>query len=414
VIDRMFAPNRVVTAFAASWLAASASAQTNVGAGPLTSVLPDSEPARTVWKLGSLSLAPGVQVRELGWDSNVFDEVENPKPDYVISATPDAQIYFRAPRVRLTGYTGVDLAYYKTYSTERSASDQYRGRMDVLLGTFRPFVGVGYVNARTKPNGEISVRADRFDSELSGGLAFEVSPISRFWASASRVRTHYNETEDFEGVELDDALNRDQYTYAGGLQTSLTPLTMLTVSGSYAEDRFQSASTRDGEAIQVLGELIFAPQAAMRGIARFGFKDLDPDDPEVSPYRGPVWSASLEVPLANHGRFTGMAIRDTQYSFDEADAYYIENSYQLSYTHYIMGDFDVQGRAGWSGFDYGQRVGGSDRRDTLTTWLAAVGYNLRNQTRMAVQYEWARRRSDEIADRNYDRRRVYFSWTFAL
>jgi hypothetical protein len=33
---------------------------------------------------------------------------------------------------------------------------------------------------------------------------------------------------------------------------------------------------------------------------------------------------------------------------------------------------------------------------------------------MAVQFEDAERRSPELAERNYDRRRLFFSWTFTL
>jgi hypothetical protein len=33
---------------------------------------------------------------------------------------------------------------------------------------------------------------------------------------------------------------------------------------------------------------------------------------------------------------------------------------------------------------------------------------------MAVNYEFTRRRAPEIASRNYDRRRVFFSWTVAF
>jgi len=44
----------------------------------------------------------------------------------------------------------------------------------------------------------------------------------------------------------------------------------------------------------------------------------------------------------------------------------------------------------------------------------SLGYNLRNRTRIAVNYEYARRRSVEIVSRNYDRRRIFLSWSFTF
>ena len=394
--------------------AAPAAAQSNVGAGPLTVGLPDTEPAAAVIAWGPVRLAPGLTVHELGYDDNVFMEAEDPKDDWLVSATPDLQLFTRLRLFRIAAYTGVNLTYYDTYTSERSVSEQYRGRVDVLLSNIRPFVGGGWVTQRTRPNGEISVRADQLLTEVSGGVAYDLSSTSRFWGSAERVTTEYRTTEQFEGVPLDESLNRNAFTYQGGLQTALTPLTTLTISGSYTEDRFRESPERNADSFEADAEFSFAPQAVIRGNARVGIRDFRPDDPTIEPYTGLVVGVGLAVPVMDAGRFNFGVFRDAQYSFDETDAYYVENTFEVIYTHFIFGQVDLQGRGGWSGFDYGHRQGEDPRRDTLTTWAVGVGYNLRNRTRMSVQFEDAQRRSKEIADRNYDRRRVYFSWTFSL
>lgn len=377
-------------------------------------VLPDVEPATAVLSWGPVRLAPGLQVREIGYDTNVFYEPVDPKEDWVVSVMPDLLAYSRLRLLRFSAYTGVDLTYYNTYSSERSVSDQYRGRVDFLLSRIRPFVGAGYLTERTKPNGEINVRADRRETELSGGIAFELSPTSRLYGAGGRVTTEYRSTEQYEGVALDRALNRNAYGYSAGLQTSLTPLTSLTLSGSLTQDRFRAAPERDADTGQAAAEFVFSPQAVLRGTARIGFKDFRPNDPAVDPYTGIVVGAGLVVPILDMARINIGVLRDMQYSFEEAEAYYVENTFDVSYTQLIFGSFDVQGRGAWSGFDYGNREGQPDRRDSLTTWSVGVGYNLQNRTRMSVQFEDAERRSPELAERNYDRRRLFFSWTFTL
>ena len=65
-------------------------------------------------------------------------------------------------------------------------------------------------------------------------------------------------------------------------------------------------------------------------------------------------------------------------------------------------------------FDYEARPTLPAHTDTLDTAAGSVGYNLRNKTRIALNYEYARRRSPVFAERNYDRRRVFLSWQFAF
>jgi hypothetical protein len=215
-------------------------------------------------------------------------------------------------------------------------------------------------------------------------------------------------------VALDQSLNRDAYTYSAGIQSALTPLTSLTLKGSLSQDRFRASPDRDADTGEVSGEFVFSPQAVLRGTARVGFKDFRPNDPAIDPYTGVILGAGLVVPILDMARFNIGVLHDTQYSFEETEAYYVENTFDLSYTQLIFGNFDVQGRGAWSGFDYGHREGQGARRDTLTTWAVGLGYNLQNRTRMSVQFEDAARRSPELADRNYNRRRLFFSWTYTL
>ena len=65
-------------------------------------------------------------------------------------------------------------------------------------------------------------------------------------------------------------------------------------------------------------------------------------------------------------------------------------------------------------FDYGFTERSPARQDKLDSLAGGVGYNLPNRTRISVNYEYARRRSPQIRERNYDRRRAYLAWTFAF
>lgn len=408
---REFVGGGLLLAALGMWPAAAAAQ--NVGTGPLTGALADTEPTAGVIGLGPLKLAPGLVVRELGWDSNVFDEAINPKEDYVAAAMPDVAVFTRTRFAQISTYVGADLVYYRTYDRERSLGYAARGRVDLLLSRVRPFFGVGETFSRTRPNGEIDVRANLRESEISGGLAFELGAHQKMYVSAVRSITKFEDAVE-EGVELAQVLSRDVDTYSGGVQTDITPLLTLTMFGSYGKDSFRNASERDTERYSATANFKFKAEAVLSGTAAVSYLETRPTDPLVERFRGVTGSVALAYPFMEIGRLTLVASRAVEYSFDVAEGYYVSNNLTLGYTHRLFGDVDAQVRGLKSLYDYGYRVGAVAHRDTIDALNGSLGYNLRNRTRVSLNYEYSRRRSPSLADRNYDKRRLFLSWTYAF
>ena len=86
-----------------------------MGSGSLTSTLAETEPATGALRIGPLRVAPGLTIREIGHDDNVFDEAENPKEDWVIAGTPDVSLFTRLRFVQLSAYFGSEMQYYHEY-----------------------------------------------------------------------------------------------------------------------------------------------------------------------------------------------------------------------------------------------------------------------------------------------------------
>jgi hypothetical protein len=390
---------------------AAAHAQSSVGSGPLTTTLADTEPTVGILTIGNVRFAPGLTVQEIGWDSNVFDEPPEagPKEDFVIAVQPDVSMFTRLRFVRISAYAGSELTYYNTYESERSVGHSLRGRVDFLMSRVRPFIGIGELETRTRPNGEIDTRADRQETELSGGLAFDLSPYSLVYASAYQWDTEYENAFE-NGIDIGQTLTRDAYNYQAGMKTDITPLLSMQLFASYQEDRFPFDPDRNSENWHGNATFRFAPDAVVSGIVTVQYRDMNPVDPGIKPYRGMLGTVSLTYPFMEIGRFGVALSRGLEYSFDSVEAYYLEHSATASYTREV----DAQVRGTWASFDYDARESLPSHTDTLNNYGASVGYNLRNRTRIALNYEFARRRSPAFADRNYERRRVYLSWLFAF
>jgi hypothetical protein len=392
-----------------------AAAQSAVGQGPLTNTLADVEPTSGVLTLGRVKLAPGLSVREIGWDSNVFDEPDDapPKEDWVVAVVPDVAVFTLLRFVRLSAYAGSELTYYDTYESERSTGYAARGRADLLLGRLRPFVGGGTAETRTRPNGEIDARADRQLYEVSGGIAFDLSPASLFYGSTYRSEENYEDALE-DGVNIGQTLSRESSNYQAGMKTDLTPLLSLQLYGSYQEEKFTFEPIRNSDSRMATAVFRFAPEAVVTGTINLTFRDMMFDDPGLKPYRGFTGTAAMIYPFLEIGRFSAALNRVVEYSFDSLEGYYLEQSYNLSYTHFLFGELDAQVRGGRATFQYDARETLPEHTDTLDTLAGSVGYNLRNRTRVALNYEYTQRRSPAFAQRNYDRRRIYLSWLFAF
>lgn len=390
-----------------------AAGQANVGAGPLTGSLAEEEPTTGSVSVGRVKLAPGLTIHELGYDSNVFDEPENARSDYVASLQPDVSAFALLRFAKLSGYGGGDLRYYRDYSSERSTGFAWRGRADILLSRLRPFVAGGQTKTRTRPNGEIDVRADRRQMEVSGGVAFDVSRYGQVYAAANRLTNEFQDALE-RNVDLGESLNRNGYEYSVGIRSELTPLLAATFYGAYSEDRFSEIEGRNASTRSLNVSLRFGAEAIIAGSAAIAFEDFKPEDPLVKPFRGITGRAGLTYSFMEVGRVSVTVSRSNEFSFDAAEAYYVENTVSLSYTNRLVGDVDAQVFGSKSIFQYGFTERSPDRQDELDSIGAGVGYNLPNRTRISLNFDYSRRRSLQLRERNYDRQRVYLAWTFAI
>src|SRR3954470_20167336 len=69
--------------------------------------------------VGPLYISPALLLKEAGIDSNVFNQAVDPKSDFTMTVTPQADIAITfARRALLTTTVGSDLVYYANYATE--------------------------------------------------------------------------------------------------------------------------------------------------------------------------------------------------------------------------------------------------------------------------------------------------------
>jgi len=382
--------------------------------GLLDNGLPTESPEAARYSVGPFAISPSVLLRELGVDTNVFDEHENPKRDYVVSLTPTVDIFGRFGLLQTALTSSTDFNWYSTYASERSIGSLARGRVDVLPSRLRLTVGGAHIQKRERPSMEIELRAERRQQELWGGVGFEISPIARVYATVHQLDLDFDDRETYRGTRLGEALDRRERAIEAGLAVSVTPFTTLLVSGRRTQDRFVTDIRRDSDSQSARAELSFARDAIIQGRVNVGYRDFTPVDPMVSRFRGVTSGAALSFTGFWRGRLDFDASRNVSYSYDFDEGYYVGTDVLGTYTQRVIGAVDVLTRGGVGKMNYGRRVGLDARVDAMRTLAAGLGYNFNNGGRFGVTYEYQVRESDTYADRRYISRRLFASYTHTL
>ena len=100
--------------------------------------------------------------------------------------------------------------------------------------------GASYINAHDRPGYEIDARVRRREIGYNGGVELRALAKTSLIVNASRLKVDYDDTATFEGVSLQNELNRVSTTFGGGVKYQATSLTSFSLTASRLEDRFES------------------------------------------------------------------------------------------------------------------------------------------------------------------------------
>lgn len=375
--------------------------------------------ARFHW--GPVFLTPALVVKEIGIDSNVFNDPEAPREDFTATLSPQLLVGLRAGSLRVSVATTTDYVWYRQLVEERSTNTGTEARVDVLLGRVRPFVRGRFVDTRERPGFEIDRRARRTEPAYGGGIDLGLGSRTRLVAAGEVQGLAFAAGESFRGVNLDEALNRESRVVAAALRVTLTPFTTVAISGSRETARFDTATFRDADSVRLLGSVEFQPDAVINGSAQFGLRRFRPRATEVPAFDGIVATVNLGYTLLGMTRFGVTVQRDLAYSIEDDTPYYVLTGAGGSLTQRIGGPFDVT--AGitrrWLAYRGHERAGSRDggiaeapRRDVIDVATAGLGVQLGSVTRLGVTVEFAERRSNSPRGRPFERTKLFASLTY--
>lgn len=370
----------------------------------------DQLPPGTV-VFGPLQIRPSIILKDMGFDENVFNEPVDPKRDFTLTLAPTADVRFRMRRLALGYLSTTEYVYYQKYKTERGTNTASTVRMDLDLGTLKPYGSISGLNSKSRVNGEVDERARHRDLTYGAGVAFKVGSRTNLLVNGTQTSVEYEADETFRGVELGVSFDGTRRTIDTGIGIALTPLTTLTVSYAREEHRFDRSPDRDSKGWRVTPGLTFSPTGVITGAASVGYRRFDPVSPTLPGFSGLVSSVAVGTTFYGRHQMQVLFSRDVQYSYETANTYYVGTGGTMTWTLSVVGPIDVRGTAGRYLMDYG-RVDAQAGKDTSTTYGGGIGYRFANRARLGLNTDWSRRASNRSAERGYRNHRIFAGLTW--
>jgi len=369
------------------------------------------------FRLGPLRFTPSIALSDLGADSNVFNEQQNPKQDSTAAIGPAVNLWMNLGPARMTGKASGQYLYFSEYESQRAWNTTDDARLELPLARLKPFIGGSYSNTKQRPGFEIDSRAHLRTQSVYLGTTVVLSGKTSLVLTGTRSRLAFDDGETFLGADLASALNRRTDSEELKLRFKLTSLTTLVAGVEAVQDRFALDALRDANSVKVLPGFELRPSALISGTIFVGFRQFDGLSPALPDYQGPIAAVDAKY-IAGSTRFGVKVNRDLAYSYEPTQPYYALTDLGLIVTQRISAAWDLIGRTGWQSLAYQQlqssALASSERTDTIREYGGGVAYRLGQAMRLGFDAIYYQRESSQVALRAFEGLRFGASVSYGL
>jgi hypothetical protein len=305
-------------------------------------------------RFGVLSIAPTFSLRDVGYDTNVFDlsGTERQPGDFTATLQPGAEVNLTTSRLSVRTLTHADFVYYQTYKSEQAFNPMLELNVDQR---FSSHLGVyakgnyGYAKART--GFEVDSRQRRHTQSTTVGVRTGGRKL-RFDLHALYDTIAYDQNAKFLNVTLASTMNQTTTGGGVGVGYALSPYTTLTAGIDEQFHRFPLSPDRDMNTQATYVGVAFSPRAVVAGTAAIGYTRADPRSPLTPSFAGITPRAGLNYKLLDMLSLGVGAERGIENSFYGERPYYLFTLYEGSATLVVFHHFDVGGSLQYTTLDY--------------------------------------------------------------
>lgn len=368
------------------------------------------------WNVGPARISSYFQIRNMGFDSNIYQmpEASNPVPDYTATFSLPTKIYLNYRNGLVFSLTAVpEYSLYASHKMERAFNCSLVPELRARL--FRNLIlsaRYEYDRSRRRPTSEFDVRALVKSNTYQGSLFIETARLTAVGFSASIQEIRF---EDIyvpeEESPLPMRLNREEREGSLEFYYRLYSDTVFFLSGGYSEYDFLHPSSffRDSYSYQVYSGLRFPLLGWIRGMVTLGYKSLVPRTRGINGFSGLVGDTSFDLRLSRF-LFRILYSRDCSFSYSTQNLFFVDELWGAGISYYptlfLRLDYDYRfGRSRYPGLisialpDSG--VQEIERRDRNRSHIVSLVYRVVGDIGIGLTGNFWQRRSNNIrVDRN--------------
>ncbi len=368
---------------------------------------------------GPLAWTPTFQLREAGVDSNVFNTALNPKQDVTGSASSRVNSILTLGLLQASTQGGLEYMYFERYKSQRGLNRNVSTHLEFPVSRFSPDVTVTWNHAKERPNNEIDTRATRNELTYAAGIQTRVTSRIDVLATAGKQKISYQDGPTFRGIEIARQLNRETVSAIVTMRMALTPLTSLAIDGTASHDDFPFKPESATDNGRIDAHLEFAPDAIIRGRATIGYHQMRPYYRRVAntaagAFDGVTSSVDLAYTLLSVTRLSGRFSRDSNYSINTNQPFYVSAAGSLEVLQMLFGPVDLDVRGGREKLDYPRTEAAPAYVDFANTLAGGLSIRAAPQTIVTLIYDNSERRSSRGQEFGYRRRRIYTTVTYGF
>lgn len=292
-------------------------------------------------RIGPFRIYPTLQIRNIGYDGNVYrmPTTEESISDFTATVAAQINAYLLYKNSIIFSISGTpEYVFYASEERERSFNQNFTTSLKYQL--FQRLVISGdyyHQNARRRATSEFDVRANQLRNRYRFHFYYETSRGTSFGFTGSKEDIRY-EDELTPGSEfyLSRQLNRDETEIFVEVNYRIFSDSLFVVRGGYSEYEFKhiEAKWRDSYSYQLYYGLRFPILGRLRGTVMLGYKKLTPKALYKKKLSGIVGYANLDLRIS---RFT-LRFRyekDSDFSYWTENVYFMENLYGAGLSFYL-------------------------------------------------------------------------------
>ena len=368
---------RIAAALVAVLVCAPTAAQT---------ALEPPDPARYL-RWGPLRVRPAFELREFGYDDNIFVTETNPVSDWRATLAPrlDGLVLF-GDRAFLTFEERLEYTAYLENDDQNFFANFTRARTTLPFGgRLGMYVEGRLVNGKERPLDQQDVRADRDEHGLGLGLVLNAGWRTEIELGRATNTYRYDDPDAIlvPGVPtIGDTLDRTDRNHKVDFRYRVQGRTRLTLTARSDSIDFESpvSQGRNSDAWGVLPGIDFGQGGALSGSARVGWSAIDADDPDEVDFDD--WIARAELAYQPLGRLTLRldGVREPGFTVSGPGIFYLNTQTRLRATYYFQRFLGLETGGSLGELRFPGATGTESREDDISSVEAGLRFRLAETT----------------------------------